>query len=222
MGYHPQRWWRATGPRHCRWRPNSSWQRTVVTIDLLQEAVPVDPPSCDDGLPALICGECIEGIYSQIEDDERCGVISCAAFEGFRIEGTNSWDATSSCIASVTEDIDDNRCAALGECIEANTALCPTTDDTLLQADPCEKIINCGFGTPELEIAPDGSPCGVGYSCVSGIVSRTKNLSPSRSQNQTQTRFPRLAVLMEHARAFKTSRPTSLSLHVQVPGARVA
>ena len=143
-------------------------QRTVVTIDLLQEAVPVDPPSCDDSLPAPICGECIEGIYSQVDDDERCGVISCAAFEGFRIEGINGWDATSSCIASVTQDIDDNRCAALGECIEANAALCPTTDDTLLQADLCEKIINCGFGTPELEIAPDGSPCGVGYSCVSG------------------------------------------------------
>ena len=37
-------------------------QRTVVTIDLLQEAIPVDPPSCDDSLPAPICGECREEV----------------------------------------------------------------------------------------------------------------------------------------------------------------
>ena len=143
-------------------------QRTVVTIDLLQEAIPVDPPSCDESLPAPICGECTDGIYAAIADDERCGVISCAGFEGFRLEGSNSWDATSSCIASETEDIFDDRCAALGECIDATSSLCPTTDNTLLNAGLCEKIINCGFGSPELEIAADGTPCGVGFSCVSG------------------------------------------------------
>ena len=61
------------------------------------------------------------------------------------------------CIASVTEDIDSNRCAALGECI-GPTLLCPTTDDTLLEAGLCEKIINCGFGTPEPKSLPTVHP----------------------------------------------------------------
>ena len=140
--------------------------------------------------------------------------------KAFRIEGTNSWDATSSCIASVTEDIDDNRCAALGECIEANAALCPTTDDTLLQADLCEKSSIVALEHLNLKSRPTVHPAALVIAVFREIVSRTKNLSRSLNQNQTQTRFPRLAALMERARAFKISRPTSLSPDVQVLGAR--
>ena len=143
-------------------------QVTALTIDLLEDAEPIDPPLCDDTLPAPICGTCTDGIYSQLVDDDRCGVISCAAFEGFRLEGDNQFDGISSCLASETEDITEDRCLSLGECIEASTQHCPTTDSTILEAQLCELIVDCGLGTPLLEIAPDGTPCDLGFSCRSG------------------------------------------------------
>ena len=159
----------------------------------LQEAIPVDPPSCDDSLTALICGECIEGIYSQIDDDERCGVISCAAFEGFPDRGHQQLGrATARCIASVTEISTTNRCAALGECIEANSVLCPTTDDTSARSRPLRKDYRPALAHLNSEIAPTVRRAASAIAVCRGIVSKTKNLSRSLIQSPTPTQYPPL------------------------------
>ena len=141
---------RSTRPRRRRWRPNSRRPANRSHHRPLQEAIPVDPPSCDDSLQPRFAANASRHLQS----DRRRRAMRLSAVRHLKDFGSRHQQLGRNrrCIASVTEDIDNNRCAALGECIEANLFYAHHRRTPLSR--PLRKIINCGLAHLNLKSRP--------------------------------------------------------------------
>ena len=125
-----------------------------------------EPCGEDDTYP--VCQDCIDGLVVNLDDDPACGIISCEAYEGWSLEGTNSAAASSECVYEQAADITEERCIAPGVCVEASDANCPTQASTEALAGLCKFITDCEIGQPNVEIYPNGTPCLTDHICNNG------------------------------------------------------
>ena len=91
------------------------------------------------------CRECDGAGSEQVPaDDGACGTISCDDWH--HIVGSASATGTNYCYDS--PDITSNRCEGLGDCKDANTADCGSSDDTLeLSCGTCKYVAGCSGTT---------------------------------------------------------------------------
>ncbi|MBN2360562.1 MAG: hypothetical protein JXR83_13990 [Deltaproteobacteria bacterium] len=144
-------------------------QTTELVIDLAFAAVielPCDPNSGEIYPLCTYCND--QGAVVAASDDERCGAISCSAFDYLQLRGDNTASGTSTCVRGDAADVTTGRCLAAGQCISADGAHCPVSETTLASADTCHFLRDCELGTPSVETFDDGTPCGVDLECQAG------------------------------------------------------
>jgi len=127
-------------------------------------------PDCVEGVdePPL-CMVCQSGTWAALSDDERCGEIDCSGYETWTMIGDNSAAGSSQCQHGVTASITGDRCIAANLCVTASAATCPASAEIALDAWLCQTIAGCSAGTPSLLTSPDGTPCGGGKVCETGV-----------------------------------------------------
>jgi len=143
-------------------------ETTELVIDLAYAVVVPLPCDPNSGEVFPLCTHCLDGDVVVAADDERCGAISCAAFDYWRLRGDNSAAGTSTCVQGDAADITADRCLASGQCVAADSSGCLVNESTLATATPCHWLRDCESGVPVVETFADATPCGSDLECRAG------------------------------------------------------
>ncbi len=145
-----------------------SKQTTDLVVNLI--AGFVEGGGCDADAGAPLCAACVDGVQQGVDDDPRCGTIDCSGLNGNQVQGDNTAaGAAKSCVHSVYAAVTDHRCVQTGECVPANGPRCNDVTTTVLaSAGVCHTISGCESGSPSVDTAPDGTPCGGSDTCQHG------------------------------------------------------
>jgi hypothetical protein len=139
-------------------------------VDMMPPDPPVGgQPDCMPGQRLGLCSVCgNDGSPRNPGFDPNCPV-DCA---GFAYEQVDQGDGTTICNLTERAAMNDmGPCQGLGSCEDDPAVLCgePITQQ-IAQAGPCQAMEGCVGEEPAQVIqAPDGTPCGDGGMCVSGM-----------------------------------------------------
>lgn len=143
-------------------------ETTKLVIDLAYAVVVPLPCDPNSGEVFPLCTHCVAGDVVAAADDDRCGTISCAAFDYWRLRGDNSAAGTSTCVQGDAADISADRCVAGGQCVSADSSHCTVVETTLATAERCHWLRDCETGAPVVETFADATPCGTDLECRAG------------------------------------------------------